>query len=95
MPKKVSSEKSTLDRIRDEAESLLGVDPEEVTLSANIIEDLGADSLDLVEFVMQIEENFNIEIPDEDAMKVSTIGDAVKLVDAILEKEAANVNARG
>jgi len=55
----------------------LGVSPEEAHLQASFIEDLGADSLDIVELVMSFEENFDIEIPDEDAEKIQTIGDVV------------------
>ena len=54
----------------------LGVDMEKVTPEASFIDDLGADSLDTVELVMAFEEAFNIEIPDEDAEKIQTVGDA-------------------
>ncbi len=53
----------------------LGVDPEKVKLEAKFIEDLGADSLDIVELVMAMEEEFDIEIPDEDAEKLKTVND--------------------
>jgi acyl carrier protein len=56
----------------------LGVEPEKVTLEASFVEDLGADSLDTVELVMAFEEEFGIEIPDEDAESLQTVGDAVK-----------------
>ena len=59
----------------------LGVKPEEVTPGASFIDDLGADSLDTVELVMALEEEFGIEIPDEDAEKMSTVGDAVKYIE--------------
>jgi acyl carrier protein len=55
----------------------LGVDEEEVTLESSFVDDLGADSLDLVELVMAFEEAFDIRIPDEDAEKIRTVGDAV------------------
>ncbi len=55
----------------------LGVSADEAHLQASFIEDLGADSLDIVELVMSFEENFDIEIPDEDAEKIQTIGDVV------------------
>lgn len=58
----------------------LGVKPEEVTPQASFIDDLGADSLDTVELVMALEEEFGIEIPDGDAEKMSTVGDAIKYV---------------
>jgi acyl carrier protein len=56
----------------------LGVDADSVTENAHFIDDLGADSLDTVELVMAFEEEFDIEIPDEDAEKLETVGDAVK-----------------
>ncbi|MBL7130755.1 MAG: acyl carrier protein [Candidatus Omnitrophica bacterium] len=59
----------------------LGVKPEEVTPQASFIEDLGADSLDTVELVMALEEEFGIEIPDEDAEKMATVGDATKYIE--------------
>ena len=63
-----------------------GVNEDEVTNEASFIDDLGADSLDIVELVMAFEEKFNIEIPDEDVEKLRTVGDAVKYV---TEKGAA------
>ena len=59
----------------------LGVKAEEVTPQASFIDDLGADSLDTVELIMALEEEFNIEIPDEDAEKMATVGDAIKYID--------------
>ena len=64
----------------------LGVKPEEVTPDASFIDDLGADSLDTVELVMALEEEFGIEIPDEDAEKMSKVSDAIKYIE---EKVAA------
>ena len=58
----------------------LGVDEEEVTTDASFVEDLGADSLDTVELVMAFEEEFGIEIPDEDAEKIKTVGEAVAYI---------------
>ena len=58
----------------------LGVDEDEVTETASFTEDLGADSLDIVELVMAFEEEFNIEIPDEDAEKISRVKDAVDYI---------------
>ena len=55
----------------------LGVEPEKVTPQASFVEDLGADSLDTVELVMAFEEEFGIEIPDEDAEKLQSVGDAI------------------
>ncbi len=59
----------------------LGVKPEEVVPEASFVDDLGADSLDTVELVMAFEEEFGAEIPDEDAEKLKTVGDAVKYVE--------------
>jgi acyl carrier protein len=56
----------------------LGVDPDEVTDNAHFIDDLGADSLDTVELVMAFEEEFGIEIKDEDAEKIATVNDVIK-----------------
>lgn len=58
----------------------LGVDEEEVTPQASFVDDLGADSLDIVELVMALEEEFDMEIPDEDAEKIATVGDAVNYI---------------
>jgi acyl carrier protein len=58
----------------------LGVEEDEVTLEANFVEDLGADSLDTVELVMALEEEFGIEIPDEDAEKILTVGKALDYI---------------
>ena len=58
----------------------LGVKIEEVTPDASFIDDLGADSLDTVELIMALEEEFNIEIPDEDAEKMTTVGDAIRYI---------------
>ncbi len=55
----------------------LGVEEEEVTLESSFIDDLGADSLDIVELIMALEEEFDIEIPDSEAEKISTVADAV------------------
>jgi acyl carrier protein len=59
----------------------LDVEADQVTEEASFIEDLGADSLDTVELVMALEENFDIEIPDEDAEKIKTVKDAVEYID--------------
>lgn len=66
----------------------LGVKEEEVTTDASFVDDLGADSLDTVELVMALEEEFETEIPDEDAEKIVTIKDAVNYVVNRLEKES-------
>lgn len=58
----------------------LGVKPEEVTDEASFVDDLGADSLDVVELVMAFEEAFDVEIPDEDAEQITTVGDAIRYI---------------
>jgi len=64
-------------RVRDIIVEQLGVKPDQVTPEAKFIEDLGADSLDIVELVMALEEEFGLDIPDEDADKLKTVGDAM------------------
>ncbi|HET8769504.1 MAG TPA: acyl carrier protein [Gemmatimonadaceae bacterium] len=63
-------------KVKDIIEKELGVEREKLTDGASFIEDLGADSLDIVELVMEFEKEFNIDIPDEDAEKLRTVGDA-------------------
>ena len=63
----------------------LGVDPEKVTSEASFVEDLGADSLDTVELVMAFEEEFGVDIPDEDAEQMRTVGDAIKYLEENME----------
>ena len=71
---------SVPDKVKNIIAEQLGVKPEEVTPEAKFIDDLGADSLDTVELVMALEEEFGIEIPDEEAEKLITVGDAVKYI---------------
>ena len=68
------------ERVKEIICEQLGVEEDEVTPTAKFIEDLGADSLDTVELVMAFEEEFGLEIPDEDAEKIQTIGDAITYV---------------
>ncbi len=70
------------DRVRAIIAEQLGVKVEEVTDGASFIEDLGADSLDTVELVMALEEEFGIEIPDEDAEKMNSVGEAIKYIES-------------
>lgn len=65
----------------------LGIESEEVTIDASFVDDLGADSLDTVELVMALEEEFEMEIPDEDAEKIVTIKDAINYINTHAEKE--------
>jgi acyl carrier protein len=73
---------ATFDKVKDIVVDKLGVDPAKVTESAAFMNDLGADSLDTVEFIMEVEKEFGITIPDEEAGKITTVGDAVKYIDA-------------
>ena len=74
------AEKSIEEKVKDIIVEQLGVNPEQVTPQASFIEDLGADSLDIVELVMAFEEEFDIEIPDEDAEKILTVGKAMEYI---------------
>jgi acyl carrier protein len=71
---------SILEKIKAIIVEQLGVEESEVTAEASFIEDLGADSLDIVELVMALEEEFDLVIPDEDAEKIRTVGDAIKYI---------------
>lgn len=62
----------------------LGVDEDKVTMEASITDDLGADSLDVVDLIMSLEEEFDVEIPDEDVENMKTVGDIVKYIEAKL-----------
>jgi acyl carrier protein len=75
------AEKSIEEKVKDIIVEQLGVNPEQVTPAAKFIEDLGADSLDTVELVMAFEEEFNVEVPDEEAEKLQTVGDVVKYIE--------------
>ncbi len=71
---------SLFDRVKEIIVEQLGVDPEEVTPEASFVDDLGADSLDIVELIMALEEEFDMQIPDEDAEKIRKVGEAVKYI---------------
>ena len=73
------------DKIREIIVDQLDVDEDKVTNDANITEDLGADSLDVVDLVMSIEESFDLEIPDEEVENIKTVGDIVKFIEAKTE----------
>ena len=71
---------SVEDNVKDIIVDQLGVDEKQVTLEASFVDDLGADSLDTVELVMALEEEFDIEIPDEEAEKIATVQDATSYI---------------
>jgi len=71
---------SVEEKVRNIIIDHLAVDAAKVTATASFIDDLGADSLDIVELVMTMEEDFDVDIPDEDAEKIKTVGDAVKYI---------------
>ena len=71
----------TADRVKKIVVEHLGVEPEKVSPEASFIDDLGADSLDIVELVMAFEEEFNVEIPDDAAEKITTVKDATDYID--------------
>jgi acyl carrier protein len=73
---------SVEDKVKQIIVEQLGVDESEVTPTASFIDDLGADSLDTVELVMALEEGFGMEIPDEDAEKITTVKDAIAYIEA-------------
>src|SRR6266511_3405611 len=85
------AEKSIEEKVKDIIVEQLGVNPEQVTPQASFIEDLGADSLDVVELVMAFEEEFGVEVPDEDAEKLQTVGDVIKYIE---EKSSKQYHAR-
>jgi acyl carrier protein len=72
----------TFEKVKGIIVERLSVDEKDVTESASFIDDLGADSLDTVELVMALEEEFGLEIPDEEAEKIATVGDAVKYIES-------------
>jgi acyl carrier protein len=74
------------EKVKDIIAEELGVEREKVTPNASFMEDLGADSLDTVELVMAFEKEFDVDIPDEDAEKLRTVGDALKYLHAKMEK---------
>ncbi|MDB9854321.1 acyl carrier protein [Candidatus Marinimicrobia bacterium] len=72
---------STFDKVKEVIIDKLGVEEDTIKLEANFVNDLGADSLDTVELIMEFEEEFGIEIPDEDAEKITTVGTAVDYIE--------------
>ena len=75
------AEKTVEQRIKDIIVEQLGVNADQVTTDAKFIEDLGADSLDTVELIMALEEEFGLEVPDEEAEKLQSVGDVIKYIE--------------
>lgn len=75
------ADKPIQERVKDIIVEQLGVKPEQVVPEAKFIEDLGADSLDTVELVMALEEEFGVEVPDEQAEKLTSVGDVMKYIE--------------
>ena len=73
---------NTFDKVKAIVVDQLGVDEAEVTIDSTFIDDLGADSLDIVELIMAFEEEFNVEIPDDVAEKIKTVKDTVEYIDS-------------
>ena len=80
------AEKTIEQRVKDIIVEQLGVKPDQVSPEAKFIEDLGADSLDTVELVMALEEEFGNEIPDEQAEKLQSVGDVIKYIEDLQQK---------
>ncbi|MCF7891050.1 acyl carrier protein [Candidatus Bipolaricaulota bacterium] len=74
-------------QVKEIISSQLMVDEDELTLDASYVEDLGADSLDTVEMIMEFEDEFGIEIPDEDAEDLTTVGESIDYLENLLEQE--------
>jgi len=76
----MASKEDVIEKVKDLISSSLGVSAEEVEANSSFIDDLGADSLDIVDLVIAIEKEFDIEIPDEDAEKITTVQDAIDYI---------------
>ncbi len=77
---------SVKERVIDIVAEQLGVNKEQITLETSFVNDLGADSLDVVELVMELEEEFDINIPDDAAEKIQTVGQAVEYIEKAVDK---------
>lgn len=77
---------TTFEKIKSVIAEQLSIDEEEIAMESSFVDDLGADSLDIVELIMALETEFDIEIPDEDAEKIATVGDVVEYIKAHSEE---------
>lgn len=76
----MASKEQIFDKVKEIIVDQLGVEEDEVTLESSFIEDLGADSLDIVELIMALEEEFGLEIPDDEAEKIASVNDAIEYI---------------
>ncbi len=76
----MAEKERVFDKVKDIIVEQLGVEEDEVTLESSFVEDLGADSLDIVELIMALEEEFGLEIPDDEAEKIGIVNDAVEYI---------------
>ena len=76
----VATKEQIFDKVKEIIVDQLGVEEDEVTLESSFIEDLGADSLDIVELIMALEEEFGLEIPDDEAEKIASVNDAIEYI---------------
>lgn len=68
------------EKVREIISNILGIESEDITMESSFMDDLGADSLDVVELIMDLQDEFNLEIPDEDAEKIRTVSDVVEYI---------------
>ena len=76
----------TLDKVKQLLSEQLNISADKIKAESRVIEDLGADSLDVVEMLMSLEDNFNVTVTDEESVNLKTVGDIVKLIDSKTEK---------
>ena len=74
---------STFDKVKDIITDKLGVEEEKISAEASFVDDLGADSLDTVELIMEFEKEFDVQIPDDKAEAIATVGDAIKFIEDV------------
>lgn len=82
----IGGESMIFEKIKNIISEQLGIDADEISIDSSFVDDLGADSLDIVELIMALETEFDLEIPDEDAEKISTVNDVVEYIKAHTEE---------